>query len=56
VIAIIPLQTQQYSKRYNILWREEVGVLKIGQNIGDLEVFAHTCITAEVKNSMPTYT
>jgi len=37
------------------LFGEDAGVLKIGQNIGKLEVFAHICITAEVKISMSTY-
>lgn len=37
------------------LFGDDAGVLKIGQNIGKLEVFAHICITAEVKISMSTY-
>jgi len=35
---------------------EDAGVIKIGQNNGELEVYAHICITDEVKISMSTYT
>jgi hypothetical protein len=53
---------QLFLSRHNNLVRdvkiygEDAGVLEMGQNIGELELFAHICITAEVKNSMSTYT